>query len=123
MRVKLIFNGLHQIRQGFSRPVCVIWLQPVMVGETGQNRFNGFPRAGRPLKRLAGRRAANTRLKPGVIADHNNIDPSDGRAALLRLSQKFFYVMGGAKAKVNPVGRTRLRTAAKANSFCHHRAS
>jgi hypothetical protein len=46
-----------------------------------------------------------------------------GRAALLRLSQKFFYVMGGAKAKVNPVGRTRLRTAAKANSFCHHRAS
>jgi hypothetical protein len=40
-----------------------------------------------------------------------------------RLSQKFFYVMGGAKAKVNPVGRTRLRTAAKANSFCHHRAS
>jgi hypothetical protein len=43
--------------------------------------------------------------------------------AAQRLSQKFFYVMGGAKAKVNPVGRTRLRTAAKANSFCHHRAS
>ena len=45
------------------------------------------------------------------------------KAAQQRLSQKFFYVMGGAKAKVNPVGRTRLRTAAKANSFCHHRAS
>jgi len=47
----------------------------------------------------------------------------EGEAAQQRLSQKFFYVMGGAKAKVNPVGRTRLRTAAKANSFCHHRAS
>jgi hypothetical protein len=39
---------------------------PVMVGEACQNRFNGFLRAGKPLKRLAGRRAANTRLKPGV---------------------------------------------------------
>jgi hypothetical protein len=44
------------------------------------------------------------------------------RAARLRLSQKFFYWMG-AQAKGNLVGRTRLRAAAKANSFCHHRAS
>ena len=43
---------------------------PVRVGETGQNRFNGFPRAGKPLKRLAGRWAANTRLKPGVNEKH-----------------------------------------------------
>jgi hypothetical protein len=28
---------------------------PVMVGEACQNRFNGFLRAGKPLKRLAGR--------------------------------------------------------------------
>jgi hypothetical protein len=43
---------------------------PVMFGETRQNRFNGFPRAGKPLKRLAGRWAANTRLKPGVNEKH-----------------------------------------------------
>jgi hypothetical protein len=41
-----------------------------MAGETRQNRFNGFPRAGKPLKRLAGRWAANTRLKPGVYEKH-----------------------------------------------------
>jgi hypothetical protein len=39
---------------------------PVMVGEACQNRFNGFPRADKVLKRHAGRCAANTRLKPGV---------------------------------------------------------
>jgi hypothetical protein len=43
---------------------------PVRVGETCQNRFNGFPRAGKPLKRLTGRCAANTRLKPGVNEKH-----------------------------------------------------
>jgi hypothetical protein len=43
---------------------------PVMFGETCQNRFNGFPRAGKPLKRLAGRWAAHTRLKPGVNEKH-----------------------------------------------------
>jgi hypothetical protein len=39
---------------------------PVTVGKTIQNRFNGFPRAGKPLKRLACRHATSTRLKPGV---------------------------------------------------------
>ena len=39
---------------------------PVMAGKTIQNRFNGFPRAGKPLKRLACRNATSTRLKPGV---------------------------------------------------------
>jgi hypothetical protein len=43
---------------------------PVMFGETRQNRFNGFPRAGKPLKRLAGPCVANTRLKPGVNERH-----------------------------------------------------
>jgi hypothetical protein len=43
---------------------------PVMVGETRQNRFNGFPCADKPLKRLAGACAANTRLKPGVNEKH-----------------------------------------------------
>jgi hypothetical protein len=41
-------------------------LQPGDGRRNLSNRFNGFPRAGKPLKRLAGRRAANTRLKPGV---------------------------------------------------------
>jgi hypothetical protein len=31
-----------------------------------KNRFNGFSRAGKPLKRLACRLASGTRLKPGV---------------------------------------------------------
>ena len=39
---------------------------PVVTGQTGQNRFNGFPRAGKPLKRLAGRPPPGTRLKPDV---------------------------------------------------------
>ena len=39
---------------------------PVTVGKTIQNRFNGFPRARKPLKRLACRNATSTRLKPGV---------------------------------------------------------
>jgi len=39
---------------------------PVTDGRTIQNRFNGFPRVGKPLKRLACRHAASTRLKPGV---------------------------------------------------------
>jgi hypothetical protein len=39
---------------------------PVTVGKTIQNRFNGFPRAGKPLKRLVYRNATSTRLKPGV---------------------------------------------------------
>jgi len=37
-----------------------------MAGQAGQNRFNGFSRAGKPLKRLARRSACTTRLKPGV---------------------------------------------------------
>jgi len=41
-------------------------LSPVAVGKTIQNRFNGFPRADKPLIRLADRHAASTRLKPGV---------------------------------------------------------
>jgi hypothetical protein len=39
---------------------------PVTVGKINHNRFNGFPRAGKPSKRLVCRRAALTRLKPGV---------------------------------------------------------
>ena len=37
-----------------------------MVGKTMQNRFNGFPRASKPLKRLVDRHATSTRLKLGV---------------------------------------------------------
>ena len=33
---------------------------PVTVGKTIQNCFNGFPRAGKPLKRLACRNATST---------------------------------------------------------------
>ena len=32
---------------------------PVMIGKTIQNRFNGFPRTGKPLKRLADRYATS----------------------------------------------------------------
>jgi hypothetical protein len=39
---------------------------PVKTGREFQNRFNGFPRAGKPLKRLTDRHASCTRLKPGV---------------------------------------------------------
>ena len=43
---------------------------PVMVRKADHNRFNGFPRAGKPLKRLARRNAWATRLKPGVNENH-----------------------------------------------------
>ena len=39
---------------------------PVIVAYTFQNRFNGFPRADKPLKRLASGPASITRLKPGA---------------------------------------------------------
>ena len=39
---------------------------PVTASKTIQNRFNGFPRADKPLKRLGSRHAISTRLKPGV---------------------------------------------------------
>jgi hypothetical protein len=39
---------------------------PVTAGKTFQNRFNGFLRAVKPLKRLSCRRPFLTRLKPGV---------------------------------------------------------
>jgi hypothetical protein len=39
---------------------------PVMVGRAIQNRFNGFPGADKPLKRLIYQHATSTRLKPGV---------------------------------------------------------
>ena len=39
---------------------------PVPTEKRIQNRFNGFPRAGKPLKRLACLKASITRLKPGV---------------------------------------------------------
>jgi hypothetical protein len=41
-----------------------------MAGQAGQNRFNGFSRAGKPLKRLARLNASATRLKPGVNESH-----------------------------------------------------
>jgi len=39
---------------------------PVMADGENRNRFNGFSRADKPLKRLACRNACATRLKPGV---------------------------------------------------------
>jgi len=39
---------------------------PVTGENECRNRFNGFPGAGKPLKRLALSRRGGTRLKPGV---------------------------------------------------------
>ena len=39
---------------------------PVLGDKECQNRFNGFYRTRKPLKRLAVRHATSTRLKPGV---------------------------------------------------------
>jgi hypothetical protein len=39
---------------------------PVIAGGLAGNRFNGFPQADKPLKRLAVMPRVNTRLKPGV---------------------------------------------------------
>jgi hypothetical protein len=39
---------------------------PVRAGKECQNRFNGFSRAGKPLKRLARPNTFTTRLKPGA---------------------------------------------------------
>jgi len=39
---------------------------PVTSDGKGENRSNGFPRTGKPLKRLAGPDAFDTRLKPGA---------------------------------------------------------
>jgi hypothetical protein len=39
---------------------------PVRAGKERQNRFNGFSRAGKPLKRLAHPDTFTTRLKPGA---------------------------------------------------------
>ena len=39
---------------------------PVSVGQREENRFNGFPPATKPLKRLAASPPSNTRLKPGA---------------------------------------------------------
>ena len=44
-----------------------------MAGKTGQNRFNGFLRASKPLKRLACRKACATRLKPGVNESNGDV--------------------------------------------------
>jgi hypothetical protein len=43
---------------------------PVLAGKASQNRFNGFPRAVKPLKRLVHRNHYATRLKPGVNERH-----------------------------------------------------
>jgi hypothetical protein len=48
---------------------------PVMVGKIFHNRFNGFPRGGKPLKRLVCRRASLTRLKPGVNESGCEVTP------------------------------------------------
>jgi hypothetical protein len=45
----------------------------VLTREKGENRFNGFPRAGKPLKRLAYQNARTTRLKPGVNESNDGI--------------------------------------------------
>jgi hypothetical protein len=39
---------------------------PVLAGQVDRNRFNGFSRAEKPLKRLARQDVPTTRLKPGV---------------------------------------------------------
>ena len=39
---------------------------PVTGDANPENRFNGFPPAGKPLKRLASIRRPDTRLKPGA---------------------------------------------------------
>ena len=39
---------------------------PVWADASEENRFNGFPPAGKPLKRLCVRHHFFTRLKPGV---------------------------------------------------------
>ncbi len=47
---------------------------PVNADMDSGNRFNGFPRAGKPLKRLTALYRTDTRLKPGVneMNDHAN---------------------------------------------------
>ena len=50
-------NGVVLLTPGFS---------PVVAGEEGQNRFNGFSHASKPLKWLDHRSTIFTRLKPGV---------------------------------------------------------
>ena len=61
---------------------------PVMADEGDQNRFNGFSRAGKPLKRLGRPNAFVTRLKPLVstqvtnphdFADASPSPPDEGR--------------------------------------------
>lgn len=54
-------NRAMSLTPGFS---------PVGGGDTRENRFNGFSRAGKPLKRLAHLNAFVTRLKPGVNETH-----------------------------------------------------
>ncbi len=41
-------------------------LSPLAAAVGNDNRFNGFPRVGKPLKRLAHFMHGNTRLKPGA---------------------------------------------------------
>ena len=43
---------------------------PVIAGVEDQNRFNGFSRGGKPLKRLIRPNAFTARLKPGVYESH-----------------------------------------------------
>lgn len=48
--------------------LLTLGFSPVMTTRKCPNRFNGFPRAGKPLKRLdSASPLATTRLKPGVI--------------------------------------------------------
>jgi len=45
---------------------------PAIVSEECKNRFNGFSRAEKPLKRLDRHVGWNTRLKPGVNEKNRN---------------------------------------------------
>jgi len=45
---------------------------PVMAGQAGRNRFNGFAHADKPLKRPDWRNASATRLKPGANESRTN---------------------------------------------------
>jgi hypothetical protein len=56
-------NGIS-LTPGFS---------PVIVSEERDNRFNGFSRAEKPLKRLDCHACCATRLKPGVNEKHWNV--------------------------------------------------
>jgi hypothetical protein len=57
-------NNTFSLAPGFS---------PVQAKAGEKNRFNGFCPDDKPLKRLASRRAINTRLKPGANENASDV--------------------------------------------------